>query len=520
MKRIVFVISFLAIWGMEFAKGQTFTQVCKIKKAALEVYDEYTRTVSNLHTGDEYKKDDFVRLFCDDFLVCGEKLIDNDILPALPGLQDGENGQSQGLSPEEYIDRMAKYVKIFSSSYSDLDLSFPEKNGSGEWEIRVGFKKVVNFETQAELHYPKHEFFYVMTIVMNENFEQAKIRRMEVLNSIGPFFILENRPEFQWKYGGLPIEDWDGETNNRIFESKEYDVNEIEWKDPGYFQSMTMTTLPEDRHFYDLQQRKRDIFGVGLNYMPYGFGNKIDKRFTGMVKYSNALALSLFYGLQIGHSKSDKSTWFFNAGLDMNRYYHKFYGTDYTEYEAIDSDNDPYMRKIWISNLEERINSISVSVPLSFSYLLKLVSTQEKTIFLSLELGAFFEYTFWSGNTYSINADYHGFYDYYGGVEFDHYYDYGTFGQNGTQTLAKVKDLRYDYGVSGNVGCWLALDRRNMLKICIGYKHGFNTPLTYKNNVVISENKQSYQSLLPSTKQGLRNLFLGISYVRAITLKK
>ncbi|MDE7090929.1 MAG: hypothetical protein K2O53_04320, partial [Bacteroidales bacterium] len=323
------------------------------------------------------------------------------------------------------------------------------------------------------------------------------------------------------EYDGFMIDDWEDETHSRLFHGSDYDISKMECLSDNYFQPIERIQDPRDSHIYGFRRCRKNLFSVGVNYTPWGFGNNIAKdRFNGISEYSQAISLSLFYGLQIGKAKQGGSIWFLNIGLDVNRHYYKYSGSDYTEYYDIDADGASYLRRIWIDNLSEKVERLSASLPLSASYLLQLTKQRRNQIFLSFELGVFFEYTFLLKNKYSINADYHGLYDYYGGVEFDHYYDYGTFGQNNTQILARARDLNYDYGAFGNVGCWLALDKSNMLKFHVGYKHGFNTPLKYKDDAIISENKQSYQSLLPSTKQGLRDLFLGVSYVRAITLKK
>ena len=471
------------------------------------MYENYTRVVSRLYDPKSSRYgDDFFGMFTETAWIY------NDILP---------QNKQQALSPDEYYDLQTSYVKQFSFQDRELALSFPQKTETGEWEIQCVFKRVVRFHTFKDCVYPKYEFSYVMTVVVDETLEHVQVKSIRVLNPLADFFIINNVKNYKIEYDGFMIDGWDDETHSHLFQSPDYDILKMECLSDNYFQPIERIQDPRDSHIYGFQRCRKNLFSVGVNYTPWGFGNNIAKdRFNGISEYSQAVSLSLFYGLQIGKAKPGGSIWFLNIGLDVNRHYYKYSGSDYTEYYDIDADGASYLRRIWIDNLSEKVEHISASLPLSVSYLLQLTKQRRNQIFLSFELGVFFEYTFLLKNKYSINADYHGRYDYYGGVEFDHYYDYGAFGQKGTQTLGTAKDLRYDYGVSGNVGCWLALDKSNMLKFSIGYKHGFNTPLKYEGDRVISENRQSYQSLLPSTKQGLRNLFLGISYVWAITLKK
>lgn len=507
MKRHIIFLVILAVFELDFLFSQSVEEVRKIRMEVLSIYENYVRVSSRLYDPQSSQYgDDFLKMFV------GDSWIYNDVLP---------QNKPQELSPKDYYDYFTENIAWFSCQYSELEFSFPQEISKDEWEIQCSFKRNVSYHTKNGFVYPPHKFGYIITILVDKKIENAKIKNISVTNPVGDFFIIDNHKNNTIEYDGFRIDDWDVETQSRLFPIQEYDIQKMVCLSNDYFRPIERIQNSKDGHIYDFQNCKKDLFSIGITYVPWGFGNSVDKeRFNGISQWCQTLSLSLFYGRQIGGMVQGKSTWFFNVGLDVNQHYYKYVGSDYKEYHDIDADNSSYLRRIWINDLSEKANCLSASLPLSFSYLLQLRTKQNKIVFLSFELGVFFEYAFLLKNEYALNADYHGLYDYYGGVEFDHYYDYGTFWQNGLQTLGTVKDMRCDYGVFGNVGCWLALDKSNMLKFYVGYKHGFNTPLKYKNNVVISENGQSYQSLLPSTKQGVRNLFLGVSYVRAITLKK
>lgn len=510
MKKIVANIIFVVL-SLSLSFSQNVTQVRKIKTKALEAYENYKYSISMLYQakpGDN-REDAFKKVFNEDALIY------NDILP--------QNSPAE-LSPQQYCGFFeSKFEYSPCGRYSSLELLFPTETKDGKWKIQVKFRRVMEFHTQQGFLYPKYEFSYIMTVLVDENFENTKIESINVSNPLNQFFVVKNPDlEYELEYDSMQINDWDEKTNSRIFNSQYFEIQKFKINNNHYFRISGLSKNQDDPHFYDVLQKRKNIFGVGINYTPWGFGNKIvANRFKGISMRSNTLALSLFYGLQIGKlPQRDNSTWFLNIGLDINRYQHKYIGSDYTEYHAVDADNDPYLRKIQINKLNEKINSVSSSLFLSVSYLWSLTKQKQNPVFLVFEAGAFAEYTFLSKSTYKINADYHGFYDqYYDGVEFDHYYDYGNFSQSSIQKLITVKNLRCDYGLWGSIGCCIALDKSNLLKVNIGYKHGFNTPIRYKESFVISENKDTYQSLLQSSHQGKRDLFLGISYMRTIAPK-
>jgi hypothetical protein len=453
----------------------------------------------------------------------------NDILPA---------NQPQQLSPKDYFDKFTQSVKMNYAEYRNLKFQFPTPNGE-KWEIKCSFSKDIRFKSQTGNYYPKWSFNYTVTIEMDKNYNQtykiyenAKIKSIEVATRLSDFFIIENKEDLTviLDSAGDVIQDWDNDYRSRLFPKDDYNINNfkitISENQSNYFYTLEKkwTQNQSDEHFYypEYHHLKKNIFGIGVNYSPFAFGNKISntnaENFKDIQQRSNSLSLSFFFGKQIAHKKN--TTWFFNVILDLNRYYYEYNGTNYTEYQDIDADNDPYLRKITINSLNEQINTFSVSIPLSVQFLIQITKSKKNPLFFSFELGALAEYTLYSKNKYNLNVNYHGLYDYYGGVEFDHYYDYGNFDVSGKQKLATVKDLQYNYGVFSKIGLWLALNETNLLKFNIAYKHCFKAPLKYKENFVLSENRNRYESLLQGVNQNIRNIFVELSWISTINSKR
>lgn len=491
--------------------AQSVTETRKIKTKALEIFEKYSGIMANLYNGNVYNENKFLELFRP------ESYLYNDILP---------NNAPQELSAKEYFDKFMACVKMNYAEYQDLDFEFPSLIGNN-WEINCTFTKKLRFKTDNE-YYPQHIFHYTMTIEIDTSFENAKILGIEVSNPVDDYIIIENRTNsLILDKDSIEIVDYDtlSGIKSKLFPNQ-YKIDDFKviWKEenPNYFYQIEkrLEQKSSNNHFYIIDDFdvKKNILGIGFNFSPLAFGNKINvDKFEEISLKSNALNLSFFGGKQIAHKKY--STWFFNYGLDFNRYFYEYNGTNQTEFPMVDTDGDSYLRKIQINNLKEKINSFSISIPLSFQLIQQISKNKKNPFFFSIEIGAFAEYTLSSISNYNINADYHGLYDYYGGIEFDHYYDFGNFDQSSKQTLATVKDLRYNLGAFGKIGLCIALNKSNLMKFDIVYKQSFISPLKYNNNYVLSEDNKSYNTLLQSTKQGMQNLYFGLSWLKTINAK-
>ena len=499
--------------------SQSVTETRRIKTTALQIYENYKVVMSGLYSRSAYTEDNFMALFD------SEAMIYNDILP--------DNNPPQ-LYPSDYYEKFKVRINRIYPVFRDFKMGEPISKGS-KWQIECHFARATRFRTQKDMKYPEWSFSYTITIEMEKRYdtdkkvyENAKIVSVDVDNPLKGFFIIENEDSIPLvTKSGEILEDWDEEYQSRIFPEnkwKIYDISVLKSGNDNIFaySKSKFVKNQTDAHFYkpNIQRFKKDIFGIGINYSPVAMGNKMSDVNAKNFKYiehsiSDALSLSLFYGKQIAHK--EKSTVFFNFGLDFNKYSHKYGGDNDTTYQTVDTDGDRYLRKIKIDNLKEEINIISVSVPLSIQYLYELTEQTKNPIFFSCELGVFAGYVIPSNSKYSIDPKYSGVYEQYFGVEFKHYYDYGEFEKiKGEQELSKS----FDGGIFGGIGLWFALNESNLLKFSISYKHSFNSPLEYKENYIISCDKASYQSLLHSTKQGVQNIGIGISWVKTIGKSK
>ena len=502
------------------ALSQSVTETRHIKTTALQVYENYKVVMSGLYSRSAYTEDNFIALYENNALIY------NDILP---------DNHPQQLSPPAYFEKFRKSIKRIYPSFSDFKMGEPVSVGD-KWQIKCNYTRGTSFMTQKDMKYPEWSFNYTMTIEMeklynitNKVYQHARIISIEVDNPLTGFFIIENKEDIPLvTKSGNTLSEWDEENQTRIFPDYEWKINDIRFHDSmikgnnfGYTKGK-FSKNQTDAHFYRpyVQRYNKNIFGIGVNYSnAFAFGNKMSEvnaeNFKDITYTSNALSLSFFYGKQIAHK--EKSNVFVNFGLDFNKYSYEYSGANYavdSTYNGVHADDDPHLRyrTISIDSLEEKISIVSVSVPVSIEYLYQLTQQTKNPVFLSFELGLFAECALSSRSKYNLNADYRGFYDYFDVIEFDHYYDYGNFDVSGNQKL----NSRLSGGIFGGIGLWFSMNDSNLLKFNVSYKHSFSSPLEFKENYVISQDKDSYQSLLYSTNQGMKNIRIGISWVKTI----
>jgi len=460
----ILIICGILFFGM--AKAQSVTETRQIKTTALQVYENYKVVMAGLYSNNAYTEDKFMALFEK------ESLIYNDILP---------DNQPQHLSPANYFKKFKASIRRINPAFSDFKMGEPVAVGN-RWQIKCFFTRGTRFSTQKDMKYPEWSFNYVITIEMdklynktNKVYENAKIISIDVENPLESFFVIENKENIPLvTKSGEILHDWDKEYQSRIFPDDEWKIDDIIIpksiiKDGIFeFSKGKLSKNQTDAHFYqlDAQRFKKNIVGIGVNYFPVAGGNKIN--IDNIEHRSVSWSLSLLYGKQIYHK--GKSTVFVNSGFDMNCYFHK--------YSYIDDAKDENLMKV-------KINNFSFSIPLSMQYLHRLTKQTKKQIFLSLELGGFGESTLFSNNIYrdAQNSD-----------SFKDFFD-------------KNKELklnsRWNYGIFGDVGLWYAWNKTSLLKFDVSYKHSIKSP-----------------SLPDSTKQGMRNIGFGISWVKTIGAKK
>jgi len=522
MKKIILTIAAIGIASVS-AFSQSVTETRHIKTTALQIYENYKVVMSGLYSKGAYTEDNFMALFDNSAILY------NDILP---------DNNPQKLSPANYYAKFKASINRIYPDFSDFKMEEPVSVGD-KWQIKCNFTRGTRFKTLKDMNYPEWSFNYTMTIEMDKKYdtnkkvyESAKIVNVDVKNPLKGFFILENKENMSFAAkSGETLKDWDAEYNSRIFPEDKWKIHEIQVSDSnsnknffGYSKS-SFSKNRTDAHFYqpDIQRFKKNIFGIGVKFSQIAMGNNTSGANAENFKENNALSFSLFYGKQI--AQGDKSTWFFDIGLDLNWYSYKYSATN----GAVPSkdpiqdiiDKDMYLPKININDkLSESINVFSVSVPLSVQYLYQL-SQSNKPVFLSFELGVFAEYILSSTSKDSPNVNYHGIYNtlFPDGssqtVEFDHYYDFGD-------NIPVDRNLKlashFDYGILGGIGVWFTLDNSDLLKFNVLYKSGFNSSLKYTEDYNFS--KSSNISLSQSAKNTLQNIYFGISWVKTIGGKK
>ena len=456
MKRIKFGLIIYGILLFGMAKAQSVTETRHVKTTALQIYENYKVVMSDLYSKNDYTKDNFMALFD------SKSVIYNDIIPS---------NNSTLLSPARYFENFKTNIKRIYPVFSDFRMGDPVSVDS-KWQIKCYFTRRTRFRTQKDLNYPEWSFNYTMTVEMNKRYddnkkvyENAKITSVEVDNPLKGFFIIENKENTPLvTKSGETLKDWDTEYQSRIFPEDKWKIKDIQVFEPDkdifgddktkYSKNRT------DANFYQLsiQRLKKDIFGIGINYSPVALGNNTSETNIVNFKESSALSFSLFYGKQIVHK--EKSTVFFNAGLELNRYSYKF-------------------------STKENTNIFSVSVPLNVQYLYQLSSQHtKKPIFLSSELGVFAEHTLPATSKDSLKLY-----------------------------------SRFNYGILGGVGLWFTLDNSNLLKFDVSYRGGFNSLLRYFPQGSKYNNGDDKQ-LPQSTNQSLQNIYFGISWVRTIGGKR
>jgi len=519
MRTRILITAIILIFSIS-AFSQSVTEKRQIKTTALTMYENYKGEIRGLHSRSSITEDNFLALFD------SKAKIYNDILP---------DNHSQQLSPADYFSIFRANINRIYPDFSDFKMGEPVSVGN-KWQIKCNFTRATRFKTHKNMNYPEWSFNYSMTIEMDKSYnnskkvyENAKIVNIEVDNPLGKFFVIENKDNIPLVTRfGKPITEWDKEYQSRIFTEKEWTIRDIQVSESNNLEKIFVYSTAQfvknrdDELFYhiDIQRYMKNLFGISIKYCMANMGNQFSEEnaenFKNFEHLSNATSFSFFYGKQLANK--EKSTWFLNFGLDLNIYNHEYSGAnDTTTYYTDDVDGDYYWRKIIINSLHEKITNVTVSVPLSIQYLRQLTNQTKNPIFIAFEFGVFAETSLSLRSKYDLDVEYSGLYEKYFGVEFTHYYDFGSFpDESGNQKLNSY----FNGGWFGSVGLWYALNNSNLLKLDVSYKYSFLPPSEYKSKYVISEKKDSYNSLIYSTNQGLRNVYFGVSWAKTIGGKK
>ena len=522
MKKITIIILILFSSGCLFP--QSVSDILHIRMTAIECFQDYIQKFSSLEYPSKDGRYEFQKLFQKDAVIY------NDLLP---------NNTPILISPDEYARRRNKNISL-NPHFSNLSLGFPyEENGL--WKIELSYLENITVKNlYTEIEYPKCTFHCTMTISMERNkaynesatdnfsevsdvtrrmaFINPTICHIEVSDPIEQFILIrknENLTSIPCSFTMIPNAE-----ESPFFIMVKADTNDLatcnrEFESLFFERKFVSTCM--DEKIYEYKAFKKNIFGIGLTYSPYGLGNKLQESLLPDFQlWCQTLGIDLSYGLNL--TSKEKTSLFFNIKMGLNACQNRFKGSWSTQYDATDSDGENYLRKIYVKNAIENAYYLSTSLHPSFEYLIRLHDYGQQKLFLSLEAGGYLEYRFLASNSFQSNATYSGIYDYFGGVEFAHYYDFGSFLLNDKNISQSIKNNLnlLDYGVFGSIGIWYAFNSQHLLKAGIGYKNGFTTPFKSPSDYCLSSDLHTYQSATKTINSSIKNIYLSISYIKII----
>lgn len=539
MKKIVGIFLVLTCTLPVFS--QKLKQERLIKQTALDIFESYVDVCNRLYQNkkDVYIYDQFLNLFSDTARVY------NDIFPSLPPGDQEVQTDSILITPGEYFNKFKSEILKNSFTYDSLEL-YDIQEVNGRWRtLKCSFGRTVAYTSSLKSDYGPYEFHYTMTIVMREasrNANQmvdAKITNISVSDPYLPR-ITElddiNKENFvppidsNIRYERLPTPKHDTLNSDRMpagYLKDDVKISDIEDEinanspEASFFNIIELELY--NKHFYKRNSKKRDFWGLGINACPYGFGNKISSANTKKFGYENisqrnfSIEFSTFFGINL--YVKNRYSLFLVSQLSLGYRNFNFSGDYSAQYQAVDIDGTEYMRNINVDLKNENVNQFTINFPISISNMFLLHKDAENQLFLSLDFGVLLSCVPFTRNTYDFSARYTGTYDFFGGVEFDHYYDYGNFDLNHNDIAYIPNSLinKFNIGILAGVGLMFQIEETSMLKFDLSFRNGFLSIAKYKEGFVLSEDYKNFESLLQASKSGAHNLYFSLSYIRAIS---
>ncbi len=539
MKKIVGIFLVLTCTLPVFS--QKLKQQRLIKQTALDIFESYVDVCNRLYQNkkDVYIYDQFLNLFSDTARVY------NDILPSLPPGDQVVPTDSILITPGEYFNKFKSEILKNSFSYDSLELYDIQKVNKQWWTLKCSLGRTVAYTSSSKSDYPPYkEFHYTMTIVMREeasrNAKQmvdAKITNISVsdpylqvriiteTDGINKENFIDSSIPYTPKHDTLnsdrmPVGYYLKDDVKISDIEKEINANSPE---ASLFNIIKLTQY--NKHFYKRNSNKRNFWGLGINACPYGFGNKISSANTTKFGYENisqrnfSIEFSTFFGINL--YVKNRYSLFLVPQLSLGYRNFNFSGDYSAQYQAVDIDGTEYMRNINVDLKNENVNQFTINFPISISnmFLLHKDEFAENQLFLSLDFGVLLSCVPFTRNTYDFSARYTGTYDFFGGVEFDHYYDYGNFDLNHNDIAYIPNSLinKFNIGILAGVGLMFQIEETSMLKFDLSFRNGFLSIAKYKEGFVLSEDYKNFESLLQASKSGAHNLYFSLSYIRAIS---
>lgn len=180
--------------------------------------------------------------------------------------------------------------------------------------------------------------------------------------------------------------------------------------------------------------------------------------------------------------------------------------------EAIDLDGETYLRHINVDVSNEQTCHLDVGIPLTIESVIPLDKASNNH-FLSIEAGAFISVTMMDKIAYDAQASYKGEYNYFGGVVFDHYYDYGDFNLNNQNCNAHFQSNHLNAGGLLGLSYMFGVADNHLLKVGLLYKQHILSPRrSSSTDYILSYDREHYQSLFGALSGWQGDLMVQISY--------
>ena len=503
MKKNILLLLFSMV-GCATLCAQSAKDLRMARTTALSVYERYILVANSLRNGGDNVYN-FKDLFAD-----RTDSVYNDILP-LPG--------APYLSCDVYCQNYTRSVKQAAFSYSDFSMEQPRLVGN-KWIVTCHYKRTLTYRSKDGFQYPSWSFDYTMRIEMNRAAGSdglcgnPKIASITVSEPVEKYVVIMNPSRIPLSWGGINSLPYDPKCDCWAGDIGDKDVKGLSESISTPFAATTMTSRKP--HFYTFYQNTRNVIGGGVYYAPFAIDSKLDGQFAEIKENSNAWRLRGFYGINL--TSSSKTAAFLNMGLEFANRNHTLSGTYEIHYDAVDSDNDPYRRNIHANINEENIKIFSFGVPVTVSYLIRVAGSDERPHFFSVDAGLYASFKAITRHTLNMNADYTGTYNYFGQIEFDHYYDYGHYDLNENNVVTDVKEQtnKFDAGVTLGLGFWFSVGKNSFLRADLTALKGLLPEMKYNSNYRITENSTDYHTALQSSNDGAMDFYIGISYIKSL----
>lgn len=496
MKRIL-IIS-IALLGTLQLSAQTVSEERAIRMTALQVYDRYVNLMGHLHDGSLSNENNFLNLFPED-----KDSLYNDILP---------NDKPRYLTPEQYFANYTANVKNATYNYSQFRIDKP-KSSRNQWLVDIHFTREVNYST-PETKLPSWSFQYTVRVVMDKEHNSDNIYNNAHITSITvsyPFqnlVVIVNHERIPLKWLGNDISDYDEGCDCWMTDLGRSNIRDITSEVDNPFFDLR---LERQNNIHTYSRQRYDLVGGTLAFAPFGFGNSLDGQYADIDGSNNSFRLGGFYGLNLLSDNSNAG--FLNVGLELTNKNFSYDGIFETHFNATDVDGDPYTCNITADLIDESWHTFGLTVPVSFSYLFNLTPGARNHIFLSAEAGVYATYRIVQSCSYQVSAHYTGTYPQYFNVEMDHYYDYGDFRFDESQTEPDKATRSFDFGLTFGLGVWYQLDNQSFLRFDISARKGFVSETEYLSGARLTTAATNYTPVLRTSDNGLFDTFVGLSFI-------